>query len=343
VNDTPPYDPARTAGHGFIRTVLGDRLQISPGYVYAHEHLIIDSPLIADRFPAIHLESVATATEEVRSCASAGVALMIDAMPCSAGRDASRLAQIASQTGVEIVAATGLHHDRYYGPSHWSNNVRAAELADLFVADLTVGVDRFDYTGPLVRRTRHRAGVLKVATSGPVLDDRDRRNLDAVGEASVRTGAPILTHCEGGKGGAEQVGRLAALGIPPSSIVLSHVDKTTDLRYLEDLMDTGAVLELDQIVKNFRKGTESPTVQMITKLVADGYGRQIVVGTDGARRSLWTALDGEPGLAWLGGNLPRLLSQTGLPPPDIANVMRDNALHAFGWRQPAQGHEDILL
>ena len=254
-----------------------------------------------------------TAAEEVRSCAAAGVALMIDAMPCSAGRDASRLAQIASQTGVEIVAATGLHHDRYYGPGHWSNNVGSAELADLFVADLNVGVDRFDYTGPLVRRTAHRAGVLKVATSGPLLDDRDRRNLDAVGEASVRTGAPVLTHCEGGKGGAEQIGRLAGLGVPPSSIVLSHVDKTADLRYLADLMDTGAVLELDQIVKNFRMGAESPTVQMITELVAHGYGRQIVVGTDGARRTLWASLGGEPGLAWLGGNLPGLLEAGGSP------------------------------
>lgn len=341
MTDTRAQPMARAAS-GAIRSVLGDRTRIAPGYVYAHEHLIIDSPLIADRFPEIHLDSVEAATEEVRSCASAGVAVMIDAMPCSAGRDVTRLARVSLATGVEIVAATGLHHDRYYGPGHWSNNVRATELADLFVADLTIGVDRFDYTGPIVKRTEHRAGVLKVATSGAELDDRDRRNLDAVAEASVRTGAPVLTHCEAGRGGFEQIERLTESGVPSTSIVLSHVDKAVDLPYLEDLIDTGATVELDQILKNFRRGLESPTVRMIAELVADGRGRRVVVGTDGARRTLWTALGGEPGLSWLGGNLPSQLAALGLPDSDIANVMRNNALNAFGWRQPEHGEEATL-
>ena len=38
-------------------------------------------------------------------------------------------------------------------------------LADLFVADIVEGIDELDYSGPVVRRTDHRAGVIKIAGS----------------------------------------------------------------------------------------------------------------------------------------------------------------------------------
>jgi predicted metal-dependent phosphotriesterase family hydrolase len=68
-----------------VRTVLGDRAPEVAGLVYAHEHLIIDSPLIADRFPHIHLHDCDAAVAEVAACRTAGVALMVDAMPVCAG------------------------------------------------------------------------------------------------------------------------------------------------------------------------------------------------------------------------------------------------------------------
>jgi phosphotriesterase-related protein len=317
---------------GFIRTTLGDIGDPAEGIVYAHEHLIIDSPLIADRFPGIHLHDVGTAIEEVSRCAEAGVALMVDAMPVASGRDPVRLAHIAERTGVAIVAATGVHHDRYYGPSHWSNRVGVDELADLFTADLLHGIDEFDYTGPIVRRTRHRAGIVKVATSGEIPDARDARNLDAAASASVRTGAPILTHCEGGRGGAAQVAFLMNAGVPASSIILSHVDKAGDLGLLRELASTGAVLELDQGLRQLHLGQGSITVQAVAELVGAGYGSQVIVGTDGARRDLWASLGGTPGLAKLAQDLPGQLDAAGVSAEDARAVLRDNAIAALRWR-----------
>lgn len=227
---------------GRIRTVLGD-IEGFDGVAYAHEHLVLDSPLIADRFPHILLDDVDAAVAEVGECRAAGAGLMVDTMPVSAGRDVVRLAEISTRTGVPIVAATGLHHDRYYGPLHWTNRVGADELTALFVADLIEGVDEFDYISPVVRRTPHRAGLAKVATSGEVPDARDLRNIEAVAAASVATGAPVLTHCEGGRGGIAQVELLVAAGVPAPSIIVSHVDKAQDLAYLHDLAETGAILD----------------------------------------------------------------------------------------------------
>lgn len=319
---------------GQIRTVLGDVTNFS-GTAYMHEHLILDSPLIADRFPHILLNDVDAAVDEVRLCHAAGAGLMVDAMPISAGRDVLRLAEISNRTGVAILATTGLHHDRYYGPQHWTNRVGTDKLAALFIADLTEGIDEFDYTSPIIRRTPHRAGLVKVATSGETPDARDRRNIEAVATASIATGAPVLTHCEAGIGGAAQVERLVAAGVPATSIILSHVDKTRDLTYLSDLAATGAILELDQSLREHEHGADSITVQATLSLIEAGFIDQIVLGTDGARRSLWTTLGGQPGLAWLADELPTVLGNAGLDEEDLHKILHANAAHALRWREPA--------
>lgn len=316
---------------GFIRTVLGDITDFS-GVAYAHEHLIIDSPLIADRFAHIHLHDTEAAVEEVTACREAGAGLMLDAMPVAAGRDVVRLGAISRRTGVHVVAVTGLHHDRYYGPLHWTNRVRAEELTDLFVAELTSGIDEFDYTSPIIRRTEHRAGVVKIATSGAKPDARDRRNLGAVAAASVATGAPVLTHCEGGVGAVAQVELLTAAGVPAEAIILSHVDKTQDLGYLRELAQCGAFVELDQSLRERAKGFESITARAVVSLVEAGLEDRIVLGTDGARRSLWTSLGGEPGLAWLAGTFPTVLAGLGVTSDVLEKVLHGNAARALAWR-----------
>ena len=205
-------------------------------------------------------------------------------------------------------------------------------MTELFIADLTEGIDEFDYTGPIVRRTASKAGLVKAATSGPTSDARDRKILAAVAQASVATGAPVLTHCEGGWGGSAQVDAFRDAGVPADSIILSHVDKTEDLGYLLDLAQTGVFLELDQTLRQHQRGTESITVRAIATLVEAGFGSQLVVGTDGARRSLWTSLGGAPGLAWLAASFAPLLSEVGLTDIQISAVMRTNGLKALRWR-----------
>lgn len=320
------------APNAFVRTVAGDRAAIELGIVYAHEHLIIDSPLIASEFPHIHLNDVDAAVAEVSECRDAGVGLMLDAMPCASGRSIERLVTISERSGVLIVVATGLHHDRYYGPTHWSNRVGVDALRELFIADLVEGVDRFDYTSPIVERTPHRAGVIKVATSGETPDARDLRNLEAAAGASVATGAPILTHCEGGRGATAQVERLTALGVPASAVILSHVDKSRDLPYLRDVAQSGAVLEFDQSLRDHAEGADGFSVRSIATLIAEGFGAQLVVGTDGARRSLWRSLGGGPGLAWLARELPSLLTACGVSATDAERVLHTNAVRALSWR-----------
>jgi predicted metal-dependent phosphotriesterase family hydrolase len=279
---------------GTIRTIGGDLPADLAGPVYAHEHLIIDSPLVADTMPHIHLPSVDEAVAEVSTCVAGGVRTMVDAMPAASGRSPERLSRISILTGMRIVATTGLHTDKYYGDVPWAGTESPKQLAARFIADIEDGMDTHDYRGERVERTSLRAGIVKVASLHEEPTDRDRRLFEAAAITAAVTGVPVLTHTEGGLGGMRQVEVLTDLGVPPDRIALSHTDKVDDVGYHRSLLETSVFLCYDQGIRDTER-----TFSLIESMVTEGFGSQIVLGTDGARRTLWATLGGRPGLAAL--------------------------------------------
>lgn len=281
----------------FIRTVLGDVAASELGVTYAHEHLVIDGGRPVEREPEFLLNDVERIGDELRSAAASGLRTAVDAMPVDAGRNVLLLAELARRSGVRIVAVTGFHHDRYYGPSHWSARVTEEELADCFVADLTEGIDAYDYAGPVVRRTEHRAGAIKVAGSQGGPSPRDARIFRAAADAHRRTGAPILTHCEAGTGALEQLRLLGDEGVPAERVILGHLDKVVDLGYHRELAAAGATLQYDQ---SFRWGDRpNGTLELMEGMLAEGFADRMVLGMDAARFRYYRAYGGTPGLAYL--------------------------------------------
>lgn len=294
----------------FVRTVLGDIAPAELGVTYAHEHLVIDAgrPVLME--PDFDLADVDAMVTEVGAAADLGLGAVVDAMPCDAGRNAAKLAEISRRTGVHVIAPTGLHHERYYGPAHWSQRIDVDELADLFVADLELGIDANDYSGPVVHRTSHRAGVIKVAGSDGGLSDRDRPVFEAAAIAHRRTGAPILTHCERGTGALEQATFLLDHGVDPGRLALSHVDKVVDRGYHRDLLATGATAEYDG---SFRWGdAPNGTLQLLEWMTEDGLADRIVLGMDAARRGYYAVYGGTPGLRWLLDGFSAAMDDRGL-------------------------------
>jgi phosphotriesterase-related protein len=314
----------------FVRTVLGDIDPATLGVTYAHEHVILDAPIVEDRFPHILLDDAAIAIEELGRCAQAGVGAMIDAMPCGIGRDPVRLAAISEATGVHLVATTGLHTRKWYPGLSWANELPAEKLAELFIADVVDGIDRFDYRGPHVERTPHRAGVLKIGTLQNEPNERDRRLFAAAAIVHRATGVPILTHCEEGHGGLEQVKLLGQLGVDAGAVVLSHTDKVDDPDYHLALADTGVYLEYDQALRH-PIDEHSTTVRMAATLVAAGFGAQVMLGTDGARRSLWSSYGGKPGLAALVSSVVPALCRAGVSAEATSRIMVDNPARFFAF------------
>jgi phosphotriesterase-related protein len=256
-------------------------------------------------------------------------------MPCDAGRNVAKLAELSRRTGVHIVAPTGLHHERYYGPAHWNHRLSIDELAGLLVADIVDGIDANDYSGPVVRRTGHRAGVIKVAGSEGGPSPRDRRIFEAAAIAHGRTGAPILTHCEAGTGALEQVRLLVDHGVAPERVAFSHIDKVVDRGYHRELLSTGAFAEYDG---SFRWGDlANGTLQLIVWMIEDGLGDRIVLGMDAARKSYLRVHGGRPGLTWLLDGFTQLLAANGVDDDARKRLFVTNPASVFGFGTAMEG------
>ena len=196
-----------------VRTVLGDVDPSALGVTYAHEHLVIDGGRPVEMHADFDLSDVDKMATEVAGAMALGLGAVVDAMPCDCGRNVTKLAELSRRTGLHVVGPTGLHHERYYGPDHWSVRLSVGEIADRFALDITDGIDANDYAGPTIERTEHRAGVIKIAGSDNGPSARDLRIFEAAAMAHRWTGAPILTHCEGGTGAINQIRVLGDLGV----------------------------------------------------------------------------------------------------------------------------------
>jgi phosphotriesterase-related protein len=195
-----------------------------------------------------------------------------------------------------VIAPTGLHLPRFYPQGHWRFRASAEELGELFVTEITVGIDARDAAGPVVERTPHRAGIVKVGSAARGLDAAERAAFEAAAAAHRRTGCPIITHVEPGLG-FDQVELLKARGVDPRKITLSHTDRTLDRDYHRALLRTGVNVEYD---RTFRSplGPENPTLRLYAEMVKE-FPDQVMLGTDGARASYWRSYGGQPGLDYL--------------------------------------------
>ncbi len=315
----------------FVRTVLGDIEPADMGVTYAHEHLVIVGGKPVEISPDFLLADVDRMSTELRDAAEAGLRTAVDAMPADCGRDPLMLAELSRRSDVHLVAATGLHHQKFYGPSHWSLRATEDELADLFVADVEVGIDARDYSGPIVDRTAVRAGIVKIAGSQDGPSDRDVPIFRAAAAAHRRTGVPVHTHCEAGTGALGQVRLLTEAGVPVERISLSHVDKVQDRGYHHELLATGASVVYDQA---FRWGDRANgTIDLLEAAVADGRAGQVMLGMDAARQGYYTAYGGSPGLGYLLRGFSDLLEERGIDAAIRHALFVDNPARAYAFAE----------
>lgn len=319
----------------FVRTITGDVPASELGATDAHEHLIIDRSYATERFPHLLLDSVAAAVEELNEFYQAGGRAVIDAMPANAGRNVEKLAEISTRANVKIVCATGLHLQKYYPHGHWSERLSAEELARAFVADIETGIDRHDYGGIEIERTTHRAGIIKVAGGLDRLGDWERKAFEAGAIAHRAIGAPVLTHTEKGTAAIEQVELLEKHGVRATRVTLSHTDRKPDFVYHKEILATGANVEFDGAAR-WKSEEVNPTRDLIVELFAGGFGDQIMLGMDAARRTYWKSYGGAPGLSFLLTKFSDDLRVAGLTEENLRQIFVTNPARAFAFSESVE-------
>jgi len=272
---------------GVIRTVRGDIDARELGLTNPHEHLLTAPPASAPE-PDFRMDSEAAAIAELTSFALAGGRAVVEMSPRDYGRNPQGLRRISEASGVHVVCATGWHKDKFCRP--WVAERSVEDLADQMIGEIVEGIDDSGV----------RAGIIKVGSSLDVITPAERKVFQAAARAQRATGVAISTHTEAGSMGLEQVDLLRSEGVAPEKIVVGHVDRRMDLAYHRVLLAMGVTISYDQIGKE-KYEPDSKRIAFILELVGEGFGDQILLASDLARRSNWPSYGGwgGPGLTYI--------------------------------------------
>lgn len=323
------------------RTIQGDVAPESLGVVNAHDHLIrtgagevyIDGDhLLADVDKAVE-EAAYFADASLKWSEHGGT--VVDMCPANSGRDMEKLLEVNKRVkNLQIIATTGFHREKVYleTRSHWVSRYTVNQIADLLIKDITEGIDRHDYSGPIVERTNIKAGCIKVATSYGMITDFEHKCMEACAIASIETGAPINTHTTFGTCGLEQAQELIKLGVPADQIAIGHIQRNADVWYLKQILETGAWLEIDG-TNRIKYQPDSNRIMELRELGEMGYGKRIMLGTDSGKASYQKAYGSVTGVDYNPAvDGPRMLDE-GFDPDYVKDLLMYNAQRFFTMRK----------
>jgi phosphotriesterase-related protein len=245
----------------------------SLGRVLMHEHVFTFHRDMTSEYPwSEEGASVAAAIERLEQLKSAGFSTVVDLTVFGIGRDVTRVAPIAAATGMNVIVASGMYTLRDM-PSFFKfklNTSGPTFLEDLFVQEIAEGIGD----------TGIRAAILKCVTDNAGLTPDVETVLRAVARAHLRTGVPISTHTDVfTETGLIQQKVFRQEGVDLSRVIIGHSGDSTDLAYLQRLLDAGSYLGMDRFGL-YRLCSFDDRVNTIVALCDRGYASRLVLSHD---------------------------------------------------------------
>jgi len=268
-----------------VNTVRGPIDSSELGVTLMHEHIFVLSTEIMQNYPGVwgnEEKRVAEAVTRLNELSSHGIKSVVDLTVVGLGRYIPRIQQVAQQTPVNIIVATGIYtyndipfYFHFRGPGTPFEGPEP--MIEMFVKDIQQGI----------ADTGVKAGILKCATDSPGMTKGVERVLRAVAQAHRQTGVPISTHTHArSKRGLEQQRVFREEGVDLSRVVIGHSGDTTNLDYLQELIANGSYLGMDR----FGIDTILPfeeRVNTVAQLCERGHAGKLVLSHDAACFSDW--------------------------------------------------------
>lgn len=265
---------------GGVQTFRGPVSAAALGRTLIHEHVFVGSAELDVNHPHPEWDedqAVALAARQLTELYRLGVRTVVDLTVLGLGRDVARVARVAQQVPVHLVASTGYYTADVLPPffaTHGPGRLVGGPepLVEFFVGDIEVGI----------AGTGVRAGMLKVVTDAPGITEGVARVMTAAAVASQQTGVPITTHSRPDlRNGLDQQRFLRAAGVDLSRVVIGHCGDSEDLPYLRSLMDAGSTIGMDrfgmeQVLPDERR------VAVVLELLRLGYADRMVLSHDAA-------------------------------------------------------------
>ena len=220
-----------------VETVQGAVDAEQLGLTLVHEHVRFRDEAVAVEWPGRYDEQLEldAALLAVNDAKDRGVRTIVDPTAMFGGRDVNFMKRVADETGVQIVACTGIYSYDYL--PHYFENRDVDVMADHFVEDIERGI----------QGTSIKAAFLKCAADAAGVTEHVEKIHRAVARASLQTGAPIMAHSMPAVGtGPRQVEIFAEEGVEMAKVQIAHCGDSEDVEYIQGLIDTGVYVGLDR-------------------------------------------------------------------------------------------------
>ncbi len=299
-----------------ITTVNGTIDPDEAGIVDAHNHVWINKvPGVPASSPV--LNNFDSITAELSDFRIAGGGSIVDCQPGGCGRDGNVLRRLAVFSGVNLIACTGYHLRKYYPDGFWLFKSTAEAASQFFIRELDEHL--FETREG---KEQVRAGFIKIAFEES-LEQSPVHLVEAAVAASLATGAAIQAHTERGLDAEKIIQYLLGFGLPPSRLIISHIDKRPDLGLHSSLVQAGILLEYDTFYRP-KYQPEKNLWPLIRSMVEAGLEEGITLATDMAEPQFWIHMGGGPGLTGLINQIIPGLVKIGLDENSIQKLTEKN-------------------
>ena len=289
---------------------------LKPGITYAHEHIPIDRSEVIEDEDAL-LDSQQLVIHELKELYSKGVRNIVEATCRGIGRNVAYAQKVATETGINIVQATGWYQSAFLPIEIYQLSV--TQLAEMMIKDITIGIKNTDI----------KAGVIgEIATTKNRWTEQEEKVFNAAVIASKETHTPIMTHTSIGTLGREQVEFFQKKHANLSKVIIGHVDLTGNPNYVLEMLKTGINVEIDTIGKN-NYMSDAKRVEIIKAAQDAGFTDQIVMSMDITRKSHLKA-NGGIGYAYLLDSFIPELKAGGVTEGFINKMLVENPQRIFG-------------
>lgn len=269
-----------------VETATGPIETTELGAVLMHEHVVVLDTERDDNYPELgprwdEERASGHAIEQLRAAKAAGYDTLVDATVVPMGRYLPRIRDLSERSGLNIVVATGMYVlDVLPGSFMRPALDGGADLfTDLFVRDIEVGT----------ADTGIRSGIIKVASDRQGLTNDVELILRAAARAHRRTGVPITTHTHApARSGLDQQRVFADEGVDLGRVIIGHCDDTTDLDYLERLIDAGSWIGFDRLELDANP-SRADRIATLAALCERGYADRVVLSHDNVAFNNWGA------------------------------------------------------
>lgn len=318
-----------------IRTVLGDIPAEELGVTDCHDHIIRSGGPEVKLDQAFLMDDVECAAEELARFLKAGGKTMVCMDPIGCGRNVSKMLEVAERFRGEghLLMTTGFHKGSNYCPNtSFLATVDVNKIAQMMILEIEEGMDIHSYNGPIVERSKAKAGLIKAGTSYRLITKLEEKALAVAAITQKETGCAISMHTDFGTMGMEILDVIEANGGSAEKTVLCHMQRNRDKYYYQMLLDRGINICFDEPNKA-AYCSDTEISQAIEWLIDKGYVQQLVLGMDGGRREALASYmkkEGKAnGLEYLLTRFVPILKKTGIAQADIDAMLIHNPARIF--------------